>query len=357
VHSSPTLVVVTIVFALAFDFINGFHDAANSIATVVSTRVLSPRLAVLWAAFFNFVAAFVFGIAVAKAIASGIIDPKQATGTVILAALIGAIIWNVLTWWWGLPSSSSHALMGGLAGAGIAHGGFQVLVREPKWVLPIIGTVPGLGMKWMQTLSFIILSPLIGGVLGLALMVGVSWLLRNKAPRRVDTWFRKLQLFSAAAFSLGHGGNDAQKTMGIIAGALLAGGYLNADQFAKGWGPYKWYIILAAHAAIGLGTAFGGWRIVHTMGSKITKLKPVGGFCAETAGAITLFMNTSLGIPVSTTHTITGAIMGVGAVHRLSAVRWGVARRIVWAWILTIPASGIAAGLAYWALHFITKAS
>ena len=349
-----TLVAVTVATALIFDFINGFHDAANSIATVVSTRVLSPRLAVIWAAFFNFIAAFVFGTAVAKAIASGIIDPKQATPYVILAALVGAITWNLLTWWWGLPSSSSHALMGGLAGAGIAHAGFSVLVWEPKWVLPVIGTVPGLGMKWMQTLAFIIISPLLGMTLGLAFMVAVSWLLQNKAPRRVDTWFRKLQLLSAAAFSLGHGGNDAQKTMGIIAGALLAGGYLTPEQFAHGWGPYKWYIILAANGAIGIGTAFGGWRIVHTMGSKITKLKPVGGFCAETAGAITLFMNTHLGIPVSTTHTITGAIMGVGAVHRLSAVRWGVAGRIVWAWIMTIPASGIAAAISYWVLHAIT---
>jgi PiT family inorganic phosphate transporter len=355
VHTSPTLVLITILVALAFDFINGFHDAANSIATVVSTRVLSPRLAVFWAAFFNFVAAFVFGTAVAKAIASGIIDPKQATGYVILSALIGAIIWNLLTWWWGLPSSSSHALMGGLAGAGIAHAGFQVLVREPKWVLPVIGTVPGLGMKWMQTLAFIIISPLVGLMLGLALMVAVSWIFKSAPPRRVDTWFRKLQLFSAAAFSLGHGGNDAQKTMGIIAGALLAGGYLTPDQFAKGWGPYKWYIILAAHAAIGLGTAFGGWRIVHTMGSKITKLKPVGGFCAESAGAITLFANTYFGIPVSTTHTITGAIMGVGAVHRLSAVRWGVAGRIVWAWILTIPASALMAAVSYWLIHAWTR--
>jgi inorganic phosphate transporter, PiT family len=354
VHTSPTLVAVTILFALAFDFINGFHDAANSIATVVSTRVLSPRLAVIWAAFFNFVAAFVFGTAVAKAISSGIIDPKQATGTVILAALIGAIVWNLLTWWWGLPSSSSHALMGGLAGAGIAHAGLQVLVREPKWVLPFIGAVPGLGMKWMQTLAFIILSPLIGMLLGLGLMVAVSWLLKSSTPRRVDKWFRKLQLLSAAAFSLGHGGNDAQKTMGIIAGALLAGGYLDQEQFAHGWGPYKWYIILAANGAIGLGTAFGGWRIVHTMGSKITKLKPVGGFCAETAGATTLFMNTLFGIPVSTTHTITGAIMGVGAVHRLSAVRWGVARRIVWAWVMTIPASGLVAALSYWLMRSLT---
>jgi inorganic phosphate transporter, PiT family len=348
-ETSAILVLVTIGVALVFDFINGFHDAANSIATVVSTRVLSPRLAVIWAAFFNFVAAFAFGTAVAKAISSGIIDPKQATPWVILAALVGAIVWNLLTWWWGLPSSSSHALMGGLAGAGIAHAGFGVLVREPKLMLPLVGAVPGLGAKWMLTLAFIAIAPLMGMALGLGLMVATSWLFHRSAPRQVDNWFRRLQLISAAAYSLGHGGNDAQKTMGIIAGALLAGGYLTPDQFAKGWGPYKWYIILGAHAAIALGTYFGGWRIVQTMGSKITKLKPVGGFCAESGGAITLYLATWLGIPVSTTHTITGAIVGVGSVNRFSAVRWGVARRIVWAWVLTIPMSGLVAGAFYWA--------
>jgi inorganic phosphate transporter, PiT family len=352
VTASMTLVLITIVTALVFDFINGFHDAANSIATVVSTRVLSPKLAVIWAAFFNFVAAFVFGTAVAKAIASGIIDPRQATAFVILAALIGAITWNLLTWWVGLPSSSSHALMGGLAGAGIARAGFAVLVRQPKLTLPVLGVVPGLGEKWMLTLIFIVLAPLMGMVLGLALMVGMSWLLQKRAPRTVDKWFRKLQLLSAAAYSLGHGGNDAQKTMGIIAGALLAGGLLTPEQFAHGWGPYKWYIIVAANGAIALGTYFGGWRIVHTMGAKITKLKPVGGFCAETAGAITLFMASSMGIPVSTTHTITGAIVGVGSTHRISAVRWGVAGRIVWAWILTIPASALVAAIAFWVIRF-----
>jgi PiT family inorganic phosphate transporter len=351
VDGNLILVAATIVVALVFDFINGFHDAANSIATVVSTRVLPPKLAVIWAAFFNFVAAFVFGTAVAKAISSGIIDPKQATPYVILAALIGAIVWNLVTWFYGLPSSSSHALMGSLAGAGIAHAGFAVLVREPKWVLPIIGTVPGLGMKWMQTITFIFLSPILGMLLGFSLMVIVSWVFHRSAPRKVDNWFRRLQLLSAAAYSLGHGGNDAQKTMGIIAGALLTGGYLTGEEFAQGWGPYRWYIILSAHLAIALGTYFGGWRIVHTMGSKITKLKPVGGFCAETGGAITLFAASHLGIPVSTTHTITGAIMGVGAVHRLSAVRWGIAGRIVWAWVLTIPASALVAALSYWILH------
>ena len=352
-HLSGLLVAVTILIALSFDFINGFHDAANSIATVVSTRVLSPRLAVIWAAFFNFVAAFIFGTAVAKTIAGGLVDPHQATQYVILSALFGAIIWDLLTWWWGLPTSSSHALIGGLAGAAIARAGWNVLVREPKLHWPIIGTIPGLGEKWMSTLIFIVLAPLIGLVLGLALMVAVSWIFKSAAPRTVDKLFRKLQLLSAAAYSLGHGGNDAQKTMGIIAGALLAGGYLTPAQFASGWGPYKWYIILGANAAIALGTYMGGWRIVHTMGSRITKLKPVGGFCAESAGAITLFATALAGIPVSTTHTITGAIVGVGATHRLSAVRWGVARRIVWAWILTIPASALVAAVAFWLVRLI----
>jgi PiT family inorganic phosphate transporter len=340
-------VVVTVLVALSFDFINGFHDAANSIATVVSTRVLSPRWAVVWAAVFNFVAAFVFGTAVAKTISSGLVDPRQVTQYVILAALTGAILWDLLTWWWGLPTSSSHALIGGLAGAAIARAGWQVLVREPKLHWPIIGTVPGLGEKWMSTLFYIVLAPLIGLVLGLTLMVAVSWIFQKSRPQSVDRLFRKLQLLSAAAYSLGHGGNDAQKTMGIIAGALLAGGYLTPAQFAKGWGPYKWWIILGANAAIALGTYFGGWRIVRTMGSKITKLKPVGGFCAEGAGAITLFFLASRGIPVSTTHTITGAIVGVGATTRLSAVRWGVAQRIVWAWVVTIPASAVVAALTF----------
>jgi PiT family inorganic phosphate transporter len=241
--------------------------------------------------------------------------------------------------------------MGGLAGAGIARAGFGVLVQQPKLTLPLLGAVPGLGEKWMLTIIFIALAPLMGMVLGLALMVAASWLLKDRAPRTVDKWFRKLQLLSAAAYSLGHGGNDAQKTMGIIAGALLAGGLLSPQEFAKGWGPYKWYIILGANGAIALGTYFGGWRIVHTMGAKITKLKPVGGFCAETAGAITLFMASSLGIPVSTTHTITGAIVGVGSTQRISAVRWGVAGRIVWAWILTIPASALVAALVFWIIR------
>ncbi|HKT50676.1 MAG TPA: inorganic phosphate transporter [Candidatus Angelobacter sp.] len=346
-HPTLLLVVITIFIALFFDFLNGFHDAANSIATVVSTRVLSPRLAVIWAATFNFVAAFIFGTAVAKTISGGLVDPAQVTQYVILCALAGAIIWDILTWWWGLPTSSSHALIGGLAGAGIARAGWQVLIREPKLHWPIIGTIPGLGEKWMSTLIFIVLAPVIGLIVGLILMIAVSWIFHRSAPRTVDKLFRKLQLLSAAAYSLGHGGSDAQKTMGIIAGALLAAGYLTPAQFAHGWGPYKWWIILGANAAMGLGTYFGGWRIVHTMGSKITKLKPVGGFCAESAGATTLFLLAYHGIPVSTTHTITGAIVGVGSTGRLSAVRWGVAQRIVWAWILTIPASAIVAAISF----------
>jgi PiT family inorganic phosphate transporter len=345
------LVVVTILLALSFDFLNGFHDAANSIATVVSTRVLSPKLAVFWAGTFNFIAAFVFGLQVAKTVSGGLVDPKQVTQYVILAALAGAIIWDLLTWLWGLPTSSSHALIGGLAGAGIARAGWQVLVREPKLQWPIIGTIPGLGEKWMSTLIFIVLAPMIGLVIGLALMVLVSWIFHRSAPRSVDKLFRKLQLLSAAAYSLGHGGSDAQKTMGIVAGALFAGGYLTTAEFNGGWGRFHWPIILCANGAIALGTYFGGWRIVQTMGSKITKLKPVGGFCAEGAGAITLFFLARHGIPVSTTHTITGAIVGVGSTGRLSAVRWGVAERIVWAWILTIPASAIVAALTYWVIR------
>ena len=356
-HLSGTLVILSIFVALSLDFINGIHDAANSIATVVSTRVLSPKLAVFWAAAFNFIAAFTFNVGVAKAISSGLVDPKQVTQYVILAALGGAIIWDLLTWWWGLPTSSSHALVGALAGAAIAKAGWQVLIREPKLHWPIIGTVPGLGAKWMSTMIFIVLAPLMGLILGLILMVAVSWIFHRSAPRTVDKLFRRLQLLSAAAYSLGHGGNDAQKTMGIIAGAMLAGGWMTSAQFASGWGGYHWPIILSAHAAMGLGTYFGGWRIVHTMGSKITKLKPVGGFCAESAGAVTLFLAIQLGIPVSTTHTITGAIVGVGSTSRLSAVRWGVAKRIVWAWILTIPASALVAAAIFWAIKmFVANA-
>ncbi len=351
-HLSGWLVLISILVALSFDFINGFHDSANSIATVVSTRVLSPHWAVVWAATFNFLAAFIFGTAVAKAISGGLVDPKEVTQYVILAALAGAIIWDLLTWWWGLPTSSSHALIGGLAGAAIARAGWHVLIREPKLHWPLIGAIPGLGEKWMSTLLFIVLAPLMGLVIGLAIMVAVSWIFHRRAPQTVDRLFRRLQLLSAAAYSLGHGGNDAQKTMGIMAGALLAGGYLTSQQFASGWGPYKWGIILSAHVAMGLGTYFGGWRIVRTMGTRITKLKPVGGFCAESAGAATLFLSIRFGIPVSTTHTITGAIIGVGSTSRLSAVRWGVAQRIVWAWILTIPASALVAALTFWVIRF-----
>ncbi|HVO80291.1 MAG TPA: inorganic phosphate transporter [Terriglobales bacterium] len=331
------LLIITILVALTFDFLNGFHDAANSIATVVSTRVLSPRLAVVWAAFFNFVAAFLLGTAVAKTIGSGMIHIEFVTQYVVIAGLIGAIVWDLLTWLLGLPTSSSHALIGGYAGAAVMRAGFGV-------ILPA---------GWTKTLVFIVVAPIMGLILGLVLMVAVFWLLQNRAPQRIDVWFRRLQLLSAAAYSLGHGGNDAQKTMGIVAGALYAAKIITASELARDWGRYHWPIILAAHASIALGTYFGGWRIVHTMGSRITKLKPVGGFCAETAGAITLFSTALAGIPVSTTHTITGAIVGVGATTRLSAVRWGVARRIVWAWILTIPASAAVAAIAYWMISLI----
>jgi inorganic phosphate transporter, PiT family len=331
------LLVITVLVALTFDFLNGFHDAANSIATVVSTRVLSPKLAVVWAAFFNFVAAFLLGTAVAKTIGSGMIRVDEITQYVVITGLIGAIVWDVLTWLWGLPTSSSHALIGGFAGAAIMRSGWNVII------------VSG----WYKTLIFIVVAPIAGLVLGFSFMVAIFWLLRNKPPRKIDAWFRKLQLVSAAAYSLGHGGNDAQKTMGIVASALYGAHYLTRAELAGNWGRYHWPIILAAHTAIALGTYFGGWRIVHTMGSRITKLKPVGGFCAEAAGAITLFSTALAGIPVSTTHTITGAIVGVGATHRLSAVRWGVARRIVWAWVLTIPASALVAAIAFWLVRLI----
>jgi len=290
-------VVALIIVALVFDYINGFHDAANSIATIVSTRVLTPGKAVIWAAFFNFVAAFTFGTAVAKTVGKGLVDINVVTFAVIFAGLMGAIIWDLITWYYGLPTSSSHALIGGYAGAAVAKAGFGA--------------------------------------------VALMWAFQHASPGRVDGWFRRLQLVSAAAYSLGHGGNDAQKTMGIIAGVLLAGGYITEFRIDL-------WVVLAAHAAIALGTLSGGWRIIHTMGSKITKLTPVGGFAAETAGAISLFTATNLGIPVSTTHTITGAIMGVGSIRRLSAVRWGIAGRIIWAWILTIPASAAIAATIWW---------
>jgi len=323
------LVILVVVVALVFDYINGFHDAANSIATVVSTRVLSPGQAVLWAAFFNFAAAFIFGTAVAKTIGSGMIDITVVTSSVILAGLLGAIVWDLITWYYGLPTSSSHALIGAYAGAAIAKAG-------------VVALIPG---GWSKTLIFIVLAPLIGFALGFIIMVAILWIMRPFAPSRVDRYFRKLQLLSAAMYSLGHGANDAQKTMGIIAGALFAGGYISTFYI-------PFWVEMAAYTAISAGTLSGGWRIIHTMGSKITKLQPVGGFAAETAGAVSLFTATALGVPVSTTHTITGAIIGVGTTRRLSAVRWGIAGQIVWAWILTIPISATIAAGVYFILHF-----
>jgi inorganic phosphate transporter, PiT family len=338
-HADVLLVLITILVALIFDFVNGFHDSANSIATVVSTRVLSPRWAVAWAATFNFLAAFIFGIAVAKTIGSGMIRLEYVDQYVVLGGLFGAIAWDLMTWWWGLPTSSSHALIGGYAGAAMARAGMMGgAAAMPQVIIP---------HGWTKTLVFIVVAPLMGLVLGFVFMLSVYWIFRRSAPQTVDRLFRKLQLLSAAAYSLGHGANDAQKTMGIIAGALYTGGFMSKTDMVGNWGRLHWPIILAAHAAIALGTYFGGWRIVKTMGQKITKLKPVGGFCAEAAGALTLAGTAAAGIPVSTTHTITGAIVGVGAVHRLSAVRWGVAGRIVWAWIFTIPASALIAGATY----------
>jgi len=344
-HTGLLLVVITVLIAFTFDFLNGFHDAANSIATVVSTRVLAPTIAVFWAAFFNFIAAFFLGIAVAKTIGQGMIDLSIVTQWVVLAGLLGAIIWDLLTWWWGLPTSSSHALIGGYAGAAMARAS---LLRGRRHASEVI-----LPSGWTMTLIFIVLAPIVGLVFGFGIQILVYWIMRRRTPQRVDKLFRRLQLLSAACYSLGHGGNDAQKTMGIVAGALFTGGYMSKAEMAGDWGQFHWPIILLAHFAMGLGTYLGGWRIVHTMGSKITKLKPVGGFCAETAGALTLFGTALAGIPVSTTHTITGAIIGVGATHRLSAVRWGVARRIVWAWILTIPASALVAGASFLLIHAI----
>ena len=337
------LVLITVLIALIFDFLNGFHDSANSIATVVSTRVLSPRLAVLWAAAFNFIAAFFLGTAVAKTIGKGMIRLEHVDQYVVMGGLIGAIVWDLLTWWWGMPTSSSHALIGGYAGAAMMH---AAVYTGPSTMFSVI--IPE---GWYKTLIFIVVAPIMGMVLGLIFMIAAHWILQNKPPQTVDKWFRKLQLLSAAAYSLGHGGNDAQKTMGIVAGALFTAGFMSKEDMLANWGHYHWPIILAAHAAIAAGTYFGGWRIVHTMGQKITKLKPLGGFCAESAGAITLFGTALAGIPVSTTHTITGAIVGVGSIHRLSAVRWGVAGRIVWAWILTIPASALVASGTFLLFH------
>jgi PiT family inorganic phosphate transporter len=325
-----TFVVVIILIALIFDYINGFHDAANSIATVVSTRVLSPGAAVVWAAFFNFIAFVVLGEAVAKTIGKDMVDikaiPEDWQLWVVLCGLIGAIVWNLITWFYGIPSSSSHALVGGYAGAAVAASGFGVILPS----------------GWTKTVIFIVLSPLIGALLGFFIMVAVMWIFRSWSPHRVDKFFRKGQLVSAAMFSLGHGGNDAQKTMGIIGGVLVASN-INPDATKD----IPLWVVLICHAAIGLGTLSGGWRIVHTMGSRITKLKPVGGFSAETAAAISIIGVTFGGIPVSTTHTITGAIVGVGATRRLSAVKWGVAGRIVWAWVLTIPLAAAISALSF----------
>jgi PiT family inorganic phosphate transporter len=332
-------VIVIVGIALFFDFVNGFHDSANSIATIVTTRVLGPGQAVIWAAFFNFVAAFTFGTAVAKTIGSGLIDVNQVDSTVILAGLLGAILWDLYTWYVGLPTSSSHALIGGYAGAAIAKAGFGVIIAD----------------GWTKTLLFIVLAPLIGMLLGALFMLAIFWIFREWTPAQADHLFRRGQLLSAAAYSLGHGTNDAQKTMGIIAGLLFASGSpvlhsLVADE--KGQLTIPFWIVLMAHTAIAIGTASGGWRIVYTVGSKITKLKPMGGFAAELAGAVTLFGSASLGIPVSTTHTITGAIVGVGSMRRLTAVHWGVAGQIIWAWLLTIPAAAIVAA----ALYYLTSA-
>ena len=319
------ILVFLVALALAFDFLNGFHDAANSIATIVSTRVMRPQWAVLWAAFFNFVAFLFFGLLVAATVGKGIIDPAVVDHNVVFGALIGAISWNIITWYYGIPSSSSHALIGGLAGAAVAKGGVDTLIAG----------------GFLKTMAAIVLSPALGLVLGAALMILVSWICAGSTPRRVDRWFRRLQFVSASFYSLGHGGNDAQKTMGIIWMLLIAADVTGQKD------PLPFWVVMACQSAMGLGTMFGGWRIVKTMGQKITKLKPVGGFCAETGGAITLFLATWLGVPVSTTHTITGAIIGVGSVNKLSAVRWGVAGNIVWAWVLTIPCSAFIAAIAW----------
>jgi inorganic phosphate transporter, PiT family len=316
-----------VALALLFDFMNGFHDAANAIATVVSTGVLKPQTAVALAAVFNFVAIFVFQLKVATTVGKGTVDPSIVDHYVVFGALVGAVVWNVVTWYYGIPSSSSHALIGGLVGSAVAKSGTGALVAS------------GLG----KTILFIVLSPLLGWVFGSIMMILVSWLFVRSTPRKIDKWFRRLQLVSASMYSLGHGGNDAQKTMGIIWMLLISAGYTASTDTMP-----PWWIIVACYSAMGFGTLFGGWRIVKTMGQKITKLKPVGGFCAETGGAITLFLATALGVPVSTTHTITGAIVGVGSAQKLSAVRWGVAGNIVWAWIFTIPASAFVAAVAWW---------
>lgn len=318
-------VIFLILLALAFDFLNGFHDAANSIATIVSTRVLTPRWAVLWAAFFNFIAFLFFGLHVANTIGKGIIDITVVDNHIIFATLTGACLWNIITWYWGLPTSSSHALMGGLVGSAVVKAGYPALVYTGIF----------------KTVAFMFIAPILGLMIGLVFGFFIYWAFRNQTPYNVDHLFRKGQLLSAACYSLGHGGNDAQKTMGIIAGLVFSAGLLGEHFYVPLW------VVLSCHAAIALGTVFGGWRIVKTMGQKITKLRPVDGFCAECGAAITLFLSTSLGIPVSTTHTITGSIMGIGSLKRISAVRWGVAGKIIWAWIFTIPCSALIAALSY----------
>jgi PiT family inorganic phosphate transporter len=345
-----SLVILIIFVALVFDYVNGFHDAANSIATVVATRVLSPGLAVIWAAFFNFIAFLIFGTAVAKTVGGDMVNiaaiPAGDQLFVLLAGVLGATIWNLITWYLGLPTSSSHALVGAYAGAALTSFAYHFGVTNIETVLKAEG--------WIKTLSFIVLSPLIGMALGFILMVAVFWIFHKVSINKVDRVFRVGQLFSAAAYSLGHGGNDAQKTMGIITIVLVAGGFLQMDPGNKLPDVPLW-VVLAAHSAIGLGTLSGGWRIVKTMGTKIVKLQPVGGFCAETAGAMTLFGATAFGIPVSTTHTITGSIVGVGSAKRFSAVKWGVAGRIVWAWVLTIPAAAFIAAISYGIILGIEK--
>jgi PiT family inorganic phosphate transporter len=333
-----------ILIAFIFDFINGFHDAANSIATVVGTRVLSPLTAVAWAAFFNFIALFIFGTKVAKTIGSGMIDTSIVNPDVILAALLGAITWNLVTWWYGLPSSSSHALMGGFAGAAVSRAGVHAVIIS----------------GWIKTLLFIVLSPMIGMILGFSLMTATYWIFQRTRPAKVDRLFRVLQLSSSALFSLSHGANDAQKTMGIIMSLLVVSqayvaqaGSMFSFLHVTDNTHIPFWVKAGAHAAIGLGTLTGGWRIIHTMGSRVTKLRPVGGFCAETGGAISILLATGLGIPVSTTHAISGAIVGVGATTRLSAVRWGVAGQMVWAWVLTIPAAATVAAVSYFTIHFV----
>jgi PiT family inorganic phosphate transporter len=326
-HISIYVLGLIIFLALVFDFMNGFHDAANAIATVVSTGVLRPQTAVAMSAMFNFVAIFTVGLHVASTVGKGTVDPHIVDHYVVFGALVGAIIWNIITWYYGIPSSSSHALIGGLVGAAVAKSGTGALV----------------GGGLLKTVQWIILSPLLGFILGSLVMLAVSWIFVRTPPRKVDTWFRRLQLFSAAAYSLGHGGNDAQKTIGIIWMLLIVAGVSKAGDTA----PPLW-VIISCYTAISMGTLFGGWRIVRTMGQKITKLKPVGGFCAESGGAITLFIASAIGVPVSTTHTITGAIVGVGSAQKASAVRWGVAGNIVWAWVFTIPASAFMAAIAWW---------